>query len=457
MKLAITLWLFLVGIHASQGTVTDAEVEAAFDELEKMLTNNQNIIDKINGAKADIIKETTKGPAKKARLLGMAKALNLAVPKLKSSDSAEVAQGVLNVVAGIAEFVPGGVFVASFMSIISSIIGLVSGTKADNTIRDIVSAAVRESADEEMEGKAAASRAELTAAMQYLLSKHDKELDADDVTRMTTQIRVTTGIGILEMLANRIKHRSKSTNKAEQQQCYNFCLLYAQIASIRDMIMIDLIYQLRRAGDNDEADGYENVKLNNINAYRRTLQFLNDPEPAQAGVVHLYHPPGHSTTAKYIHDFMKMAKVAPATAYLSASYNLRSVKWPQWRVYAGSYMEFSKNVAPFRTWMDFTKRDDGYWRISKAKYRMVVTEKYPKYVTVKESVPDNNERSHFVVMRYAGSQIVTISCRKWPEKFWKGESGTEYLVLRDGFTGDDTQLTMAPSPRVDTDYNIIEG
>ncbi len=141
--------------------------------------------------------QVSKGPATSARILGMTKALNVAVPKLRSSDSAEVAQGVLNIVAGVAEFLPGGQYIASLMSLISSITGIVSGTKADNTIRDVVSAAVRESADEELEGKARGVSAELSAAMRYLQSKRDEEeLTAEDVTRMTTQIKIITGMSI---------------------------------------------------------------------------------------------------------------------------------------------------------------------------------------------------------------------------------------------------------------------
>ncbi len=134
----------------------------------------------------------------------MAKALNLAVPKLTSDDSAVVIQGVLNVVAGVAEFVPSGGFVASFMSVISSVIGLINGKKTETTIRDIVRAAVRESADEELEGKANAARAELAAAMRYLQSKHDQDLNAEDVTRMTTQIRITLGIALFCISLDRL-------------------------------------------------------------------------------------------------------------------------------------------------------------------------------------------------------------------------------------------------------------
>ena len=73
------------------------------------------------------------------------------------------------------------------------------------------------------------------------------------------------------------------------------------------MVISDLIYQIRRAGDNDEAHSYEIAKAGFINRYKQALNFLNHPKPEQAGVVHLYRPVGHSAESKYLQDFMKMS------------------------------------------------------------------------------------------------------------------------------------------------------
>ncbi len=152
------------------------------------------------------------------------------------------------------------------------------------------------------------------------------------------------------------------------------------------------------------------------------------------------------STRRYIRDFMKMARVPEQTRYLSATYKLRSVKWQHWKLDVRSYVYLDKHIAYQSSYMRFDLLENGYWRLSKKDKTLIVTTKHPDYITAESSVPQDNDRSHFVVQRYANSNIVTISCRKWPHKFWKGETGTSYVVLRDGFSGSDAQLTLTPSP-----------
>ena len=116
-----------------------------------------------------------------------------------------------------------------------------------------------------------------------------------------------SGVGILGLLESRIKNRATTSNAAEARQCYKFILLYAQLASFRDIIFNDLIFQLRRAGDEDEASSYEAAMKGFVNKYKNALNFLHHPKPEQAGVVSLYQPPKHSQDSEYIYNFTKIA------------------------------------------------------------------------------------------------------------------------------------------------------
>ena len=94
----------------------------------------------------------------------------------------------------MAENLPFGQFIAPVASLIASIIGIVSGAKADDTMRTVIQEVVRQESDHTLSSAATASRQELSAAFNYITSKHTQTLDNEDVTRMVGQIPVTTGL-----------------------------------------------------------------------------------------------------------------------------------------------------------------------------------------------------------------------------------------------------------------------
>ena len=324
--------------------------------------------------------------------------------------------------------------------------------QADDAIRDAVREVVRETSDSELEGQARASRGELTVAWNYLLSKHSQKLDAEDVTRMVIQVNVKTGVGILELLAHRIQERAKATSAEEARRCFKFCLLYAEVATFRDMVINDLIILIRRAGDEDEANSYENAKSDFVNSYRHALQFLHQPTPEQAGAVSYYYPLRHSNQSSYIYKFMKMAGVADPTPWLPAKHLILSVKWPtyyldfpykggkhQFRRRFKSILKFFGTPAQSSSKIEFFKRDDGYWQIKvRGKWITADSEESPNYTSATRKSP--GEIGHFIVVKYPNTDIITIACRKWPQKFLKGESGSYYVLIKDGNTGTDAQF-----------------
>ena len=332
---------------------------------------------------------------------------------------------------------------------------------------------IREESDQELEDKADASRAELTAAWNYLQSKHSQELDEQDVTRMVIQVKVTTGVGILELLAKRIRQRSKSANAQEARRSYLFCLLYAEIATFRDMVVNDLIILIRRAGDADEANSYENAKNDFVNSYRNTLEFLHQPTPEQAGAVSYYYPLRHSKQSAYIYTFMKMAGIADPTPWLPSKYLIISVKWPSYhldlpekrRRFPGPNKFYEKTLTFMSTQakssakIEFIKRADGFWQIkTRNAYIIADSADSPNKPSAQRDPP--GEIGHFIIVKYPNTDIITIAFKKWPHKFFKGESGTNSVVIRDGNTGKDTQFYATEcrksSSETESDYQCPE-
>ena len=125
MLIKTSLLLTAIIVVLGEDTVTDEEAEAAFRELEKTLNDKQEIIDLLQEVKTAVHQK----PDYAKNAYGMAKALASAVPKLKSDNGLVVAEGVLTVIVGIAENIPGGFVLATFASVIASIFGLVSSKK----------------------------------------------------------------------------------------------------------------------------------------------------------------------------------------------------------------------------------------------------------------------------------------------------------------------------------------
>ena len=127
MKLLVkgTYLLFLVSLVLSNDIITDEQVEEAFKELDRQLNDREDLKKLIQEVKDEVKQK----PDFAKNTLGMAKALALAVPKLRSNNPLSIADGALSVISGIAEHFPGGMAVATVASLVSSVIGLFTPTK----------------------------------------------------------------------------------------------------------------------------------------------------------------------------------------------------------------------------------------------------------------------------------------------------------------------------------------
>ena len=213
---------------------------------------------------------------------------------------------------------------------------------------------------------------------------------------------------------------------------------------------------LLRAGDEDEAASFENVKLGNKDFYQGALQFLHQPAPEQAGAVVYYHPPGHSNDSRLIHTFTKAAGIPEPAVWIPSKYVLLSVKWPTYHIGRPikkskintvkrykNYLTFETGTPTNETKTQFIKRSDGYWELkSRGGYIYVDSAESPYYTKITRTPPNDNELGHFVVIKYHGKNIITISCRKWHDKFFNGAKNVYSVVLKDGNTDNGVQFNL---------------
>ena len=325
--------------------------------------------------------------------------------------------------------------------------------QASNAIKETMEQVIKESSDQDLADSIEAFRSKLTLIMGYIQEKKKQDLDQNDVEYLIDQIPSHIGAEQFSLLGSRIKRRAKASSASEAERGYQFCVMYAQLAAYRTMVIKDLSIVFRKAKEQDEASAYENVDSQLSFEHGQRLKFLNAPKPEHAGLVVHYYPPGHSAQSKYLKKFLKNVGVGEPPVWLPTQYMMISVEWPSWHLYfkghdSGGqvmtsttyYLAFQNSYAKSNEKMHFNLRGDGYWNLKiGSKYAVVEKPSAPHWLVGKSRFDTNDQNGHFVVIQYPGTDILTVSCRKWPSKFLSGEGGKFSVILKDGNLGKPVQ------------------
>lgn len=198
------------------------------------------------------------------------------------------------------------------------------------------------------------------------------------------------------------------------------------------------------------------MKVTNIEQYKTALRFLNEPEPKKAGALVHYYPIGHSDRSKLISDFLKMAKVETPMPWIPKKYVLRSVKWPSYHLERNrkkskintvkrykNYMSFVSGTPVNATKIQFIPRSDGYYEMKhRGGFIFADDPTQPTYTKISRKSPNDDQLGHWVVIKYFGKDVVTISGRKWPDKFFNGQASIYSVKLLDGNSDNGVQFNL---------------
>lgn len=218
--------------------------------------------------------------------------------------------------------------------------------------------------------------------------------------------------------------------------------------------MNDVIIQFKRAGDAAAAKSYANANDESIATYRRIFGFLQSPSLANVDVVSLYHPPSHSKETAVLNYFLEQMATSK-NLYPNGKYVLFSVKWPSYHVYLDNdgYVKLTNGDVFSTSQITFHKRKDGYMELKQNGKWLKIDDKYPDYIASQTSPPGDDPNGHFVVVKYSNTDIITITSKKTPGKFWKGVKHTYYIRFRKGYTGTDSQFRIKLCKKVSPDTN----
>ena len=323
-------------------------------------------------------------------------------------------------------------------------------------IRETMTKVLQEARDEDLVDKVDSFKAKSTDLIAFMESIGKKKINENMLPFIAVKTEQASAVGVLPILRKRIHKHRKSKDPAEARRAFDFSVMYAQLVTLQELALTQVIVLLK--ADNPIISlTYANTKNGIIERSRNALSFWHNPKPEHAGSLVHYYPLGSSENSKLLRGFLKRVKVPESEEWNPASYLLISVKWPTWhlkyeahgsggRVMSQStnYLSFSRSTATGYEKIIFEKRPDGYFTLKSgngryAKYAYVEDPENPKYIVQRKRHPADDKNHHFIVISYPGTDIITISCRNWPYKFFGGESNKFSVILSNGNVGQDVQ------------------
>ena len=315
---------------------------------------------------------------------------------------------------------------------------------------------LQEARDEDLVDKVDSFKAKSTDLISFMESLGKKKIKETLLPFIAVKTEQASAVGVLPNIRKRIHKRRSSKDPAEARRAFDFSVMYAQLVTLQELALTQVI-MLLKVDNPDISMTYANTKNGIIERSRDALSFWHDPKPAHAGCLVHYYPLDSSENGKLLRGFLKHINVPEPDEWNPASYLLISVKWPTWHLYykehssggrvmsqSTRYLSFSSSTATSYEKIVFYKRADGYYILRSGngrymKFAHVEDPANPKYIIQRKTYPENDKNHHFIVINYPGTDIITISCRNWPHRFFGGESSKYSVILSNGNVGKDIQ------------------
>ena len=337
-------------------------------------------------------------------------------------------------------------------------------------IRDTMKEVLQEGRDEDLVEEVDGFKSKINSLISAMNLFVKKDVKSGLYPFIAVKTEHASTAGLLPKLKSRILKHRKSKIPSEARRAFDFSVMYAQLVTLEELALTQVIFLLE--DNNPEAASiYANSKNEVFTRSRKALSFWNNPNPEHAGCLVHYYPLGSSKSGKFLREFLQHIKVPESEQWNPASYVLISVKWPTYhlaftqvnegydeRAEATLYLSFVASTPTSDDRIVFRRRPDGYFTIrsmdgengkegADGGFAYLGSPKSPYYVYGENRHRGEDEKYQFIVISYPGTDIVTISCRNWPHKFFGGEKSKFSVILQDGNVGTDIQFYAHPCLR----------
>ena len=257
-----------------------------------------------------------------------------AVSSITSDNTMEIVSGSLTVISAVSSLIPVvGPIVSVMFSLIGTIFGAIAGGKGEGSVvKKEIERALNNYDDSQLRAEAAGTIRVYRVSHAYLASKGGvAPINEHEITAISANVPVYTGIKFLGMLAQKVKEKSQSTDREQVQQAMQYLQLYVTLAVMRSSLLWELYALLKAAPDSDRtADAVKRVAIAEEDHDRNFMGFLLEPEYSQAIFSAYFNPSEWPQT----NVFMKKKGLAYTLEHLyDKGRYLSPEKWTNWYMY----------------------------------------------------------------------------------------------------------------------------
>nr|A7L036.1 RecName: Full=Toxin CfTX-2; Short=Toxin 2; Flags: Precursor [Chironex fleckeri]ABS30941.1 toxin-2 [Chironex fleckeri] len=411
--------LFMTGI-ASESTISSglASLKAKIDI--KKPTGKQ-LFDKVKSME-QALENKFSDDDERAKVMGAIGSLGTAIGKFQSGDPASIASGCLDILVGISSVLKDFAKFSPVFSILSLVVGLFSGTKAEESVSSVVTKAIQEQSDQELQEALYGVKREFAVSKAFLdgVRNEESDLRPTEVSALAANIPVYQGVRFIAMVVQRIKYIKPKT-ESEIKRMLTMLELFTDLCSIRDLILLDLHQLIATPGHSPNiASGIKEVTSLGREEYQRVFEDLlkTDDEETFLFLSYLY-PKEKNEQSRKIFKFFDLIEVKYDDRFkldLSGGQALSTLQWPNY--YLCPHNDYlANNCHDLRVGLKLEKLSDGFYTIKTYGRDPRTCYWTDDYVKISSTSNGELEKFSFVPVQVKGQKAYLLSTKKWPHNF----------------------------------------
>nr|P58762.1 RecName: Full=Toxin CqTX-A; Short=CQT-A; Short=Toxin A; Flags: Precursor [Chiropsoides quadrigatus]BAB82520.1 CqTX-A [Chiropsoides quadrigatus] len=411
--------LFMTGI-ASEGTISSglASLKAKIDAKRP---SGKQLFDKVANMQKQI-EEKFSNDDERAKVMGAIGSLSTAVGKFQSGDPAKIASGCLDILVGISSVLKDFAKFSPIFSILSMVVGLFSGTKAEESVGSVVKKVVQEQSDQELQEALYGVKREYAVSKAFLdgVRNETSDLSPTEVSALGANVPVYQGVRFIAMVVQRIKNRKPRT-ESEIKRVLSMLELFTDLCSLRDLILLDLYQLVATPGHSPNiASGIKEVSNLGREEYKKVFEDLlktNDKE-TYLFLSYLY-PRERNEQSQKIFKFFDLMKVKYDDRLkqdLTGIQVFSSLHWPNYFLCSSKDYLALICTKPYGS-LRLDKLNDGFYSIKTTQSNPKVCHRYGEYILFTHDRNDDLEKFNFVPVKLGERKIYLLSSKASPNKF----------------------------------------
>nr|A7L035.1 RecName: Full=Toxin CfTX-1; Short=Toxin 1; Flags: Precursor [Chironex fleckeri]ABS30940.1 toxin-1 [Chironex fleckeri] len=411
--------LFMTGI-AAESTISSG-LNSLKTKIDAKMPSGKQLFDKVVEMQKQIDAKFSNDD-ERAKVMGAIGSLSTAVGKFQSGDPAKIASGCLDILVGISSVLKDFAKFSPIFSILSLVVGLFSGTKAEESVGSVVKKAVQEQSDQELQEALYGVKREYAVSKAFLdgVRNETSDLSPTEVSALAANVPIYQGVRFIAMVVQRIKYIKPKT-ESEIKRMLTMLELFTDLCSLRDLILLDLYQLVATPGHSPNiASGIKEVSNLGREEYKKVFEDLlkNDDKETYLFLSYLY-PREKNEQSRKIFNFFDLMKVKYDDRLkqdLTGVKIFSNVHWPNYFMCSSNDYLALICTKPYGS-LKLDKLNDGYYSIKTTQHDPKICHRYGNYILFTHKRNDDLEKFNFVPVKLEKREIYLLSSKESPNKF----------------------------------------